>query len=73
MVASAVRHAITGKPGPVYLDMPGDVLYKNVDEATVFYREPMQKARPQADKEGVHAAIKLLSEVQRPILAACRT
>ena len=32
MVATAIRQARTGRPGPVYLDMPGDVLYKEIVE-----------------------------------------
>ena len=24
----ALQHAMTGKPGPVYVDMPGDILYR---------------------------------------------
>src|SRR3990172_10514456 len=39
MVASALRQASTGRPGPVYLDMPGDVLYKKVEEVSLDYRE----------------------------------
>src|ERR1043166_5593720 len=37
LVTSAVRHALGGRPGPAYLDMPGDVLYKQVDEDEVTY------------------------------------
>src|SRR5947207_11232405 len=32
VVAMAMRQATTGRPGPVYIDMPGDVLYKEVEE-----------------------------------------
>ena len=31
----AFQKALNGKPGPVYLDFPGDVLYTRVDEAEV--------------------------------------
>ena len=31
----AFQKALNGKPGPVYLDFPGDVLYLTVDEAPV--------------------------------------
>src|SRR5438093_2094394 len=34
MVAMAYRQATTGKPGPVYLDVPGDVLGESLDEST---------------------------------------
>ncbi len=38
-VAMAVRQAMSGRPGPVYLDMPGDVLYRQVEEDEVVYPE----------------------------------
>ena len=31
MVATALRVATSGRPGPVYLDMPGDILYQTID------------------------------------------
>ena len=34
----AFQKALNGKPGPVYLDFPGDVLYTTVDEAQVDWR-----------------------------------
>jgi len=57
-VAMAMRVAVSGRPGPVYLDLPGDVLYKEVDEAEVVY----------ADPELVAAAIRLLQGADRPIV-----
>ena len=35
MVQKAFRIATSGKPGPVQLDIPEDVLYAEVDEAQV--------------------------------------
>jgi acetolactate synthase-1/2/3 large subunit len=73
MVATALRQASTGRPGPVYLDMPGDVLYKEVEEDSLDYREAsssMSKPRPKGDLDAVRAAIKLLGEVERPILVS---
>ena len=31
----ALQKAIIGKPGPVYLDCPGDMLYQKIDENLV--------------------------------------
>ena len=73
MVATALREASTGRPGPVYLDMPGDVLYKEVDEDQLMYREPdtsRPRARPEGDVDAVREAIRLLGEVERPILVS---
>ncbi|OGA14395.1 MAG: hypothetical protein A3H32_01475 [Betaproteobacteria bacterium RIFCSPLOWO2_02_FULL_63_19] len=73
MVATALRQAATGRPGPVYLDMPGDVLYKEVEEDSIVYREggsSMDKPRPKGNLEAVRAAIKLLGEMERPIVVS---
>ena len=31
-VNNAFQHAMSGKPGPTYLDFPGDILYAKIDE-----------------------------------------
>jgi len=71
MVATAIRQAITGVPGPVYLDMPGDVLYQEVDESQVRYPDPrrsLARARPSGNAEAVREAISLLEKAERPIV-----
>jgi len=71
MIDLAFRKAFSGKPGPVYLDLPGDVLYRSVDEASVKWpdpRRPIQRARPHGDPQLVASAIKLLKQAQRPVV-----
>src|SRR5437868_15212102 len=36
-VSAAVRHPLGGRPGPGYLDLPGDVLCQQVEEDEVVY------------------------------------
>ena len=45
LIDLAVAHAMTGKPGPVYLDLPGDILYREVDESKVEYPDPYDHAK----------------------------
>jgi thiamine pyrophosphate-dependent acetolactate synthase large subunit-like protein len=73
MVATALRQARSGRPGPVYLDMPGDVLYKEIDEDALRYPEPgtsMSRSRPKGDPDAIQAAIQLLTEAKRPVLVS---
>jgi len=70
-VAMAVRQALSGRPGPVYLDLPGDVLYKDVDESEVVYpdaRHVLARSRPSADPALVDDAVRLLAAAERPLV-----
>ncbi|MBV9359131.1 MAG: thiamine pyrophosphate-binding protein [Chloroflexi bacterium] len=70
-VAMAVRQAMSGRPGPVYLDMPGDVLYRQVEEDDVVYPEadPASfRVRSEADAGLVEEALRLLARAERPLV-----
>ena len=70
-VATAFRQATTGRLGPVYLDLPGDVLGEKVDESRVVY-PPAWKTlpRPRGDLGAIKEAIALLQKAQRPTILA---
>jgi thiamine pyrophosphate-dependent acetolactate synthase large subunit-like protein len=69
MVAMAYRQATTGKPGPVYLDVPGDVLGESLDESTIAYPKPWALApRTLGDPGAVSEAIALLAKAERPLI-----
>lgn len=71
MVATALRQAISGKPGPTYLDLPGDVLYEEVEESEIHYPDPAlthAQFRPAGDPEAIRRAIELLGQAERPII-----
>jgi acetolactate synthase-1/2/3 large subunit len=70
-VVTAVRQAMSGRPGPVYLDMPGDILYKQVEEDEVVYPDldpTAFRVRPRGDPALVEDALKLLARSERPLL-----
>jgi acetolactate synthase-1/2/3 large subunit len=68
-VATAFRQATTGRLGPVYLDLPGDVLGEKVDESRVMYPPAWKPLpRPRGDEGAVKEAIALLKKAQRPIV-----
>jgi acetolactate synthase-1/2/3 large subunit len=71
LVSIAVRQALGGRPGPVYLDMPGDILYKQVDEDEVVYPDvdPASfRARPTGDPALIDDAVRLLALAERPLV-----
>ena len=69
IVATAFRQATTGRVGPVYLDLPGDVLGEKVDESRVVYPPAWKPLpRPRGDLGAVKEAIALLSKASRPII-----
>ena len=67
----AFRKAMSGKPGPVYIDLPGDVLFRSVDESTVRWpdlgRRPLKPARSHGDPALVSEAITMLKHAERPV------
>ena len=71
LVATAFCQAFGGRPGPVYLDLPGDVLYRQVDEAEVAWTEPFdarRRALPAGDPDLVWRAVDILAGAERPVL-----
>ncbi len=69
----ALQKAITGKPGPVYLDCPGDMLYQKIDENLVdwsFAGRPILDSRPMGDPRQVDALIGALAEARNPVIVS---
>ena len=73
MLATAMRHASSGKPGPVYLDIGGNILYQQIDDGEVAYPEPKltrARHRPPANAEAVAEAVALLARASKPIVVS---
>jgi thiamine pyrophosphate-dependent acetolactate synthase large subunit-like protein len=69
IIATAFRRAMTGRPGPVYVDMPGDVLGENVAEDRVVRPAAWKPLpRPLGDSAAVREAIALLRKAERPLI-----
>ena len=70
MMRSAFRSALSGKPGPVFLDFPRDLLdNQTLDwdvEAPETYRAVGE--RTQGDAAAIQRAVDLLKKAQRPLL-----
>ncbi len=73
LVQRAFRKALSGRPGPVHLDFPGDVLYDEivVDESTLMPPERYRPVRrPVGDPVLVKMAAKMLAEARLPLIHA---
>jgi acetolactate synthase-1/2/3 large subunit len=67
----AMRQSMAGKPGPVYLDLPADVLYREVDESGVYWpKRPEERIemRPTAPAPLIARTIEELAAAKRPIV-----
>lgn len=70
-LAMAFREAVTGRPGPVFLELPVDVLFTPVEESRVeFPKSYRPQHPPAASPEAVEAALLMLAEAQRPLILA---
>lgn len=71
LVETAFREATTGGTGPVYLDLPGDVLYAEVEEEHVQWLDVADEpARPQGDEAQIERAIALLADARKPLIVS---
>ena len=71
MVNTAFQKAMGGKPGPVYLDFPGDILYQKVAEEDIDWSlsgRPLLRPRAPGEPARVNDLIDALSKAQRPII-----
>lgn len=67
----AFRHACSGRPGPVYLDIPNDIVETSVDEDEVSFPSGYRtQARAHADPALVRRAVELLMNARHPLVIA---
>ncbi|MEE2678454.1 MAG: thiamine pyrophosphate-binding protein [Myxococcota bacterium] len=70
-VELAIRHAVSGVPGPAYLEIPMDVFMGQVEpEAAPIPRIRTEPPRLSPDRDEIRRAIEILSKVERPMLMA---
>jgi thiamine pyrophosphate-dependent acetolactate synthase large subunit-like protein len=69
-ISIAFREALDGKRGPVYLDLPGDILAGKVEEDRINWVNGNYRteARPAGDPALVRKAIDMLAEARKPLI-----
>jgi thiamine pyrophosphate-dependent acetolactate synthase large subunit-like protein len=69
-ISIAFREALDGKRGPIYLDLPGDILSGKVDEDKINWVEGNYRtdARPAGDPSLIKKAIELLANARKPLI-----
>ncbi len=69
----ALQTAVSGKPGPVYVDLPGDMLYATVDEAKIDWSPAarvLERPRPAAAQAELDRLAAALLAAERPVLVS---
>jgi acetolactate synthase-1/2/3 large subunit len=71
LTAQALRIATTGRPGPVFLELPIDVLFARVEESKApVPQQVAPESRPAPAPAAVERAIAWLAEAERPAILA---
>jgi acetolactate synthase-1/2/3 large subunit len=67
LVALATRTALSGRPGPVYLEVPIDIMFAPVDDADITLPTlPALTTRPAPSPTAVDRILDLLADAERP-------
>lgn len=70
-IARAIRTSVSGRPGGVYLDIPGDVLAQTIDApagAASLWRVVDPAPRQVPARDAITRAIELLARAERPLI-----
>ncbi|PSM32480.1 thiamine pyrophosphate-binding protein [Haliangium sp. UPWRP_2] len=71
MVQTALRVSMAGTPGPVFLELPFDILMAQVDHNELVVPPPLPSwPRTQADPASLAAAVALLAQAEHPVIFA---
>ncbi len=69
LVHLALAKAVNGRPGGVYLDFPGHVVRRRVEEDSIRYRETSPAmSRPHPDPKAAETIAAMLAGAQRPLI-----
>ena len=65
----AFKYAVSGRPGPVFLEIPPDVLYSSMEEDEVQYPIHESEGYPVVpDEAAIKKAVDLIENAERPVM-----
>ena len=71
IVSTAYRQAVSGRPGPVYIDCGGDVLDEEIEESNaVVPTRAVKRSRATAEPGAIKEAVDMLAGAERPLIYA---
>lgn len=70
LTAHAIRTAVSGVPGPVFLEIPMDILFDDADVEPVSPEAVTRAAQPAPDADALAQALELLKNAERPVIMA---
>ena len=70
VMARAFNHAVTGRPGPVHIELPMDVQAYLTDSVLPDPRNHRPRGRVSPDSANIDEAAKLLLKAERPVILA---
>ena len=68
VIHEAIRKAVSGKPGPAYVEYPSHVILEELDLPPVQKPEEYRLVNQGADVDRIAEAVKLIGEAKNPIL-----
>jgi acetolactate synthase I/II/III large subunit len=70
-VAMAFRQAVSGRPGPVFLELPIDVLFARAEEESVTFPQNYRPKSPAGpSRESLEQTLRWIDEAERPAILA---
>ena len=68
-VEQVIRTSLNGRPGPVYLDFPDDIIQGQIEEDDVIAAAPVgEPSRPQVDPATIERALDALESAENPLV-----
>ena len=69
-IHEAFKQARGGSPGPVFLEVPADILGRKIEDSKVVPAEPIARPRPGLAPEELDKVVEMIRSSKKPILIA---